>query len=69
MDDETRAYLDAPWRVTEFPTGLRIICGDDGDGIITLEYWNAAHLLTPADVAEYIQMLHQYYLMRRTEAE
>lgn len=56
MEDETRKYLGEPWEVVRHVLGIRVL-GSDGDPLFLCDSHNAAHLLTPADVAEYVMEL------------
>lgn len=53
MMDETRAYLDGEW-TTLGDEEATVVFGPDGDAILVCRVQNAAHLLTPADVAAYL---------------
>ncbi len=68
MDPETRAYLDEPWEVIHGLEGMSIIFGSDGDPIVVCRVRNAAHLMTPEDVADYLMELHEERRRSRDEA-
>lgn len=68
MDDETREYLDGEWFCIPDSTGRAkgfTICGPDGDSILRLDCYNAAHLLTPGDVADYLFEIHEEHRYKR----
>lgn len=66
MDDETREYLDGRWfwHAKESDPLEIVICGNDGDPIVTCCWHNAAHFLTPVAVAEYLMGLHDEHRVR-----
>lgn len=64
IDPETQAYLDGEWEAVpvnpvsaeriQIPFRGVTIFGPDGDPILQCNCHNAAHFLTPEDVAEYL---------------